>query len=108
MSTLSLHGVDYVTESGQRIQVSGREIRAQVTELARCNGWHLQDLLANTELAAGQQLDCRVVKQVPSGWSLPDSSGYIMVRFKNACSVRGLQFCGSAAAARLVLEPWLP
>ena len=100
MATLSLHAVHYQTESGQRIHVSGREIRAQVAELARCNGWKLQDLLANKAVAAGGQLQCRVVESVPTGWSLPDSSGYIMMRFPGACTVRGSSFGGSFSSER--------
>jgi len=100
MATLSLHAVHYQTESGQQIHVSGREIRAQVAELARCNGWKLQDLLANQAVAAGRRLQCRVVTHVPSGWSLHDSSGYIMMRFPGAYSVRGSSFGGSSSSDR--------
>ena len=94
---LSLRGVEYETASGEKIKASGREIRAQVEELAKCNGWKVQDLLTNAALVQGEPLACRLVEHVPSGWSLPDSSGYIMVRLPTACSVRGSSFGGGAS-----------
>jgi len=100
MAAIRLHGVDYQTESGQKVSISGRDIRKNVAELARCNGWKLQDLLANNTVTAGQRLQCREVESVPSGWSLPDSSGYIMMRFTGACTVRGSSFGGSFSAER--------
>ena len=96
-SVLALHGVSYQTESGQEIEVSGAEIRAQVAQLAQCNGWEVEDLLANHALAAEQPLQCRLVEHVPPGWSLADDSGYIMMRFSKASSVRGSSFCRDAS-----------
>ena len=98
---LTLHGVSYQTESGQKIEVSEAELGAQVAALAQCNGWKVDDLLANRALAAEQPLDCRLVKHVPPGWSLTDDSGYVMMRFSKAYSVRGSSFCRDASANKV-------
>ena len=94
---LSLHGVEYQTEAGRKITASGREILAQVKELARCNGWRWQDLLSNKALAPGELLTCKLVEHLPAGW-LQDSSGYLMMRFRSSCLPRGHSFEGEATA----------
>jgi len=96
--TLTVHGVTYQTESGQEVTVDGAEMLAGAQELADCNGWSINKLLANRPLQAGKRLPCLKVKSVPRHWRRADSSGYIMMRFKSACTVRGQRFVGTATS----------
>ena len=98
---LALRGISYHTESGHEIKVCGLEIRGELAKLAACNGWRVEELLTNAAVLAGEPLPCRVVKRVPQGWSLTDTSGYIMMRFSQAKSVREQSFAGETSADKV-------
>ena len=90
---LRVSGLTYTTRSGVKVTVTEREMRSMMEELATCNGWSLQDQLANEAVPADQPLDCLLVSKLPLGWR-KDSSGYLMVRFKDASTTRGSSFLG--------------
>jgi len=98
--TLKVHDVTYQTESGQVVTVTAAEMLAGAQELADCNGWSVDEMLANKPVRAGKRLPCLVVKRLPRHWRQVDSSGYIMMRFKKACTVRGQRFLGGASAEK--------
>ena len=98
--SLRLQDVTYRTESGAKITVRASELKLQVEALAKCNGWKAEELLANEPVLPGKRLGCKLVERVPQGWEYDRHSGYIMMRFKGACTPRGQSFCGGAAAAR--------
>ena len=58
----------------------------------------MERMLANRPLRAGERLPCLVVRKLPRHWRQLDSSGYIMMRFKGARTVRGQRFLGGASA----------
>ena len=91
---LTVHGVTYETESGQRVTVSEREMRAVMADLASANGFTVEQMLASETIREGDALQCLLVEKVPGSWWKQDSSGYILARFKNNCTHREVSFSG--------------
>ena len=85
--------------SGVEVTVHAQELKDLFEQLARANSFKLEDLLANTGASCTEKpLQCRVVTRLPAGggWSF-DDSGYISLKLKSSCTVRGHTFLGNAA-----------
>ena len=105
---LTVHGVTYETESGQRVTVSEREMRAVMADLASANGFTVEQMLASETIREGDALQCLLVEKVPGSWWKQDSSGYILARFKNNCTHREVSFSGERGDRGKTFKPVKP
>ena len=83
--------------SGVQVTVHSQELESCFEQLAEANGWQLSDILGNHSVSSTvQPLGCRVVTHLPPGGGFSfEESGYIALKLKQSCTMRGHTFMGS-------------
>lgn len=81
----------------QRVDVQGSELRDIFHAIAYEHRWPVEELLSNSAVVAGSKLECRILVEQPTGWSLTNDP-YIKVKLNHSRIVRGHTFLGSATA----------
>ena len=85
----------YDDRSGERVNVLGEELQECFTELALANGFAVEELLTNSSIPSHKPLPCRIAENVPrSGRWSHDEMGYLLVKLRKSCTLRGHTFLG--------------
>ena len=81
----------------QKVDVKGSELRDLFHAIALDHSWPVEELLSNSAVVAGSKLECRILVEQPTGWSLTNDP-YIKVKLNQSHIVRGHTFLGNATA----------